>query len=545
MNGNLVEINDLRLSFFTPAGEVKALNDVNVCLKEGEVLGIVGESGSGKSVTAYSLMQLVPSPGRVVGGTVWFSGHEVTAMGPKEMQKIRGNEESIIFQDPLTSLNPVYTIGNQIREVILLHTDKNRAQAQERAVELLRLVGINEPEKRLRQYPHQLSGGMRQRVMIAMALACEPALLVADEPTTALDVTIQAQVLDLMNDLKKDTPNIYFTGNSISSSALAELVSICEGKDVSINMISKSGTTTEPAIAFRVFRELLEKKYGKDEAKKRIYCTTDKAKGTLKSLADKEGFETFVVPDDVGGRFSVLTAVGLLPIAVAGCDIDALMKGAAEASEKYTTASIDENDCYRYAAIRNILYNKGKSVEVMVSYEPCYTMMNEWWKQLYGESEGKDQKGLFPASVIYSTDLHSMGQYMQDGRRHLFETIVHFNKPKHEITLGKDAEDIDGLNYLEGKTMGFVNDRAYEGPILAHNDGGVPNIILDAADFSEETLGYLIYFFEKACAVSGYMLGVNPFDQPGVESYKKNMFALLGKPGFEAAKAELEKRLGK
>ncbi len=350
---------------------------------------------------------------------------------------------------------------------------------------------------------------------------------------------------DKYNDLKKDTPNIYFTGNSISSSALAELVSICEGKDVSINMISKSGTTTEPAIAFRVFRELLEKKYGKDEAKKRIYCTTDKAKGTLKSLADKEGFETFVVPDDVGGRFSVLTAVGLLPIAVAGCDIDALMKGAAEASEKYTTASIDENDCYRYAAIRNILYNKGKSVEVMVSYEPCYTMMNEWWKQLYGESEGKDQKGLFPASVIYSTDLHSMGQYMQDGRRHLFETIVHFNKPKHEITLGKDAEDIDGLNYLEGKTMGFVNDRAYEGTILAHNDGGVPNIILDAADFSEETLGYLIYFFEKACAVSGYMLGVNPFDQPGVESYKKNMFALLGKPGFEAAKAELEKRLGK
>ncbi len=350
---------------------------------------------------------------------------------------------------------------------------------------------------------------------------------------------------DKYNDLKKETPSIYFTGNSISSSALAELVSICEGKDVSINMISKSGTTTEPAIAFRVFRELLEKKYGREEAKKRIFCTTDKAKGTLKSLADKEGFETFVVPDDVGGRFSVLTAVGLLPIAVAGCDVDALMKGAADASKKYAAASIDENDCYKYAAIRNILYNKGKSVEVMVSYEPCYTMMNEWWKQLYGESEGKDQKGLFPASVIYSTDLHSMGQYMQDGRRHLFETVVHFNKPKHEITLGNDPEDIDGLNYLEGKTMSFVNDRAYEGTILAHNDGGVPNIVLDADDFSEETLGHLIYFFEKACAVSGYMLGVNPFDQPGVESYKKNMFALLGKPGFEKEKAELEKRLGR
>ncbi|WP_099204411.1 glucose-6-phosphate isomerase [Scatolibacter rhodanostii] len=348
---------------------------------------------------------------------------------------------------------------------------------------------------------------------------------------------------DKYNDLTKDTPNIYFTGNSISSSALAELVSICEGKDISINMISKSGTTTEPAIAFRVFREILEKKYGKEEAKKRIFCTTDKAKGTLKNLADKEGFETFVVPDDVGGRFSVLTAVGLLPIAVAGADIEALMSGAKEAMNKYNTPSIEENDCYKYAAIRNILYNKGKSTEVMVSYEPCYTMMNEWWKQLYGESEGKDQKGLFPASVIFSTDLHSMGQYMQDGRRDLFETVVHFNKPKHEILIGNDPEDIDGLNYLEGQSMAFVNDKAFEGTVLAHNDGGVPNIVLNAEDFSERTLGHLIYFFEKACAVSGYILGVNPFDQPGVESYKKNMFALLGKPGYEDAKAELEKRL--
>lgn len=350
---------------------------------------------------------------------------------------------------------------------------------------------------------------------------------------------------DRYNDLKKDTPDIYFTGNSISSSALQELVSICEGKDISINMISKSGTTTEPAIAFRVFREILEKKYGKEEAKKRIFCTTDKAKGTLKSLADAEGFETFVVPDDVGGRFSVLTAVGLLPIAVAGADIDALMAGAAEASELYNVASIQDNDCYKYAAIRNILYNKGKSTEVMVSYEPCFTMMNEWWKQLYGESEGKDNKGLFPASVVFSTDLHSMGQYIQDGRRDLFETVVHIKKPKYEIVLGNDPEDIDGLNYLEGKTMGFVNDKAFEGTVLAHNDGKVPNIVLEVDDFSERTLGHMIYFFEKACAVSGYMLGVNPFDQPGVESYKKNMFALLGKPGYEEAKAELEKRLAK
>lgn len=350
---------------------------------------------------------------------------------------------------------------------------------------------------------------------------------------------------DKYNDLPKDTPNIYFTGNSISSSALAELVSICEGKDISIQMISKSGTTTEPAIAFRVFRELLENKYGKEEAKKRIFCTTDKAKGTLKHLADEEGFETFVVPDDVGGRYSVLTAVGLLPIAVAGADISALMKGAAEAAKKYNTPSLYENDCYKYAAIRNILSHKGKDTEVMVSYEPCYAMMNEWWKQLYGESEGKDQKGLFPASVIFSTDLHSMGQYIQDGKRNLFETVVHFKRPKHEIKLQKADQDIDGLNYLEGKTMAFVNDKAFEGTVLAHNDGGVPNIVIEAEDFSERTLGHLIFFFEKACAISGYMLGVNPFDQPGVESYKKNMFALLGKPGYEAEKAALEKRLSK
>ncbi len=348
---------------------------------------------------------------------------------------------------------------------------------------------------------------------------------------------------DHYNALPKDTPEVYFAGNSISSTALQELVTICEGKDVSINMISKSGTTTEPAIAFRVFRELLEKKYGKEGARERIFCTTDRQKGTLKQLADQEGYETFVVPDNVGGRYSVLTAVGLLPIAVAGCDIDALMAGAAKAMRAYSSPVLEENDCYKYAALRNILYNKGKSVEVMVSYEPCCAMFNEWWKQLYGESEGKDNKGLFPASVVFSTDLHSLGQYIQDGRRQLLETVVLIDTPKHQVTLGKDATDVDGLNYLEGRTMAYVNEKAFQGTVLAHNDGGVPNMVLHVTDFSEDSLGQLIYFFEKACAISGYLLGVNPFDQPGVESYKKNMFALLGKPGYESAKAALEERL--
>lgn len=345
------------------------------------------------------------------------------------------------------------------------------------------------------------------------------------------------------NALAKDVPQVYFTGNSISSNALSELIEICEGKDVSINMISKSGTTTEPAIAFRVFRELLEKKYGKEGARERIFCTTDKAKGTLKELATKEGYETFVVPDDVGGRFSVLTAVGLLPIAVAGADIDALMAGAAKAESDFDNSDLMTNDCYKYAALRNILYRKGKSTEILVSYEPAFALMNEWFKQLYGESEGKDNKGLFPASVIFSTDLHSMGQYIQDGRRNLFETVVLFNKCKREITLGTDPENVDGLNFLSGKTMDFVNKKAFEGTVLAHTDGGVPNIVLNVEEMTETELGYLIYFFEKACAISGYLLGVNPFDQPGVESYKKNMFALLGKPGYEAQKAELEARL--
>ena len=345
------------------------------------------------------------------------------------------------------------------------------------------------------------------------------------------------------NALCKDTPQIYFTGNSISSDALSDIIELCEGKDVSINMISKSGTTTEPAIAFRVFRELLEKKYGKDGAKDRIYCTTDKARGTLKQLADTEGYETFVVPDDVGGRFSVLTAVGLLPIAVAGADIDALMSGAKRAQDEFNNDDLCSNDCYKYAAIRNILYNKGYSTEIMVSYEPAYALMNEWFKQLYGESEGKDKKGIFPASVIFSTDLHSLGQYIQDGRRNLFETVVLFDKCKKEITLGEDPTNVDGLNFLSGKTMDFVNRKAFEGTVLAHNDGGVPNVVLNVEAMDEANLGYLIYFLEKACAISGYILGVNPFNQPGVESYKKNMFALLGKPGYEDQKAELEARL--
>ena len=347
------------------------------------------------------------------------------------------------------------------------------------------------------------------------------------------------------NALKKDTPDIYFAGNGISSTALSELLSICEGKDVSINMISKSGTTTEPAIAFRVFREFLEKKYGKDGARSRIYCTTDKARGTLKQLADREGYETFVVPDDVGGRYSVLTAVGLLPIAVSGADIDALMQGAAEAQKEYDNPDLFTNDCYQYAAARNILYRKGKEIEILVSYEPGFTMMNEWWKQLYGESEGKDGKGLFPASVVFSTDLHSMGQYIQAGRRSLFETVVLIDKPKHEIYIGNDPENVDGLNFLEGKSMAYINEKAFEGTVLAHTDGGVPNGVIRIPDFSEKSLGHLIYFFEKACAISGYLMGVNPFDQPGVESYKKNMFALLGKPGYEEQKAALGARLQK
>lgn len=347
------------------------------------------------------------------------------------------------------------------------------------------------------------------------------------------------------NLLNKDTPNIYFSGNSISGNSLYELVDLVKDTDFSINVISKSGTTTEPAIAFRIFRELLVEKYGEEEAAKRIFVTTDKCKGTLKELSDEIGYETFVVPDDVGGRYSVLTAVGLLPIAVAGIDIDEMMKGAQDARENYSVCDLQNNDCYKYAALRNCLYSKGKAVEMMVSYEPDYTMMNEWFKQLYGESEGKDGKGIFPSSVICSTDLHSMGQYIQDGERLLFETSVVFKEPKHNVIIKEDECNADGLNFLAGKTMDFVNRKAYEGTILAHVDGGVPNICIELDRMDAYNFGYLVYFLEKACAISGYVLGVNPFNQPGVESYKKNMFALLGKPGYESQQAELLERLGK
>lgn len=347
------------------------------------------------------------------------------------------------------------------------------------------------------------------------------------------------------NLLAKDTPQIYFIGNSISPQSLNEIVSLCEGKDICVNVISKSGTTTEPAIAFRVFRELVNSRYSKEEAAKRIFCTTDKAKGTLKGLADAEGYETFVVPDDVGGRFSVLTAVGLLPIAVAGIDIDALMAGARNAQNNLVSEDLAANDCLKYAAVRNCFYNKGKKLECFVSYEPCMTMFNEWLKQLFGESEGKDGKGLFPTSCVFSTDLHSLGQYIQEsGANLMFETVVNFKAPQSDYVIGEQEGNIDGLNFLAGENLSFVNDRARLGTLLAHTDGGVGNLIIDVDKIDEENIGYLIYFFEKACAISGYILGVNPFNQPGVESYKKNMFALLGKPGYESEKKTLENKLG-
>ena len=345
------------------------------------------------------------------------------------------------------------------------------------------------------------------------------------------------------NHNKFDKPEIYFAGNTLSSAALSEAVKLCEGKDFSVNVISKSGTTTEPTIAFRVFKELLEKKYGKEGAAKRIYATTDRKKGTLKELSDREGYETFVVPDDVGGRYSVLTAVGLLPIAAAGIDIDKMMAGAAYQRECLLNGDVYSNDCYKYAAMRNILYRKGKSVEMMVSYEPDYTLMNEWFKQLFGESEGKDQKGIFPASVVFSTDLHSMGQFIQDGSRVMFETVVDFAKPKQDFYIKADPTNFDGLNFLSERNMSEVNRKAMQGTILAHTEGGVPNLVLEVPEINEHELGYLIYFFEKACGLSGYVLGVNPFNQPGVESYKKNMFALLNKPGYEKERAALEAKL--
>jgi glucose-6-phosphate isomerase len=342
---------------------------------------------------------------------------------------------------------------------------------------------------------------------------------------------------------KRSTPQVLFVGQNISSTYMKDLMDLLDGKDFSINVISKSGTTTEPAIAFRIFRKKLEEKYGMEEARKRIYATTDKSKGALKTLASDEGYETFVVPDDIGGRYSVLTAVGLLPIAVSGVEIETMMNGAAQAREDFSKSELTENPAYQYAAVRNALYNKGKTIEMLINYEPGLQFFSEWWKQLFGESEGKDQKGIYPSSANFSTDLHSLGQYVQEGRRDIFETVIKVSEPRHELKIEKADSDLDGLNYLAGETVDFVNNKAFEGTLLAHTDGGVPNLIVEIPAMDAYTFGYLVYFFEKACAMSGYLLGVNPFDQPGVEAYKVNMFALLGKPGFEEKKAELEKRL--
>ncbi|MBC2370231.1 glucose-6-phosphate isomerase [Listeria booriae] len=355
--------------------------------------------------------------------------------------------------------------------------------------------------------------------------------------------TLNHAFYNVLDKEKRQAPQVFFAGNSISSSYLHDLIDVIDGKDFSVNVISKSGTTTEPAIAFRVFKDLLEKKYGKEEAKSRIYATTDKSKGALKELSDAEGYETFVVPDDVGGRFSVLTAVGLLPIAASGVDIDAMMKGADAARADFSSPELSKNIAYQYAAARNVLYRKGKVTELLINYEPGLQYFNEWWKQLFGESEGKDQKGIYPSSANFSTDLHSLGQYIQEGRRNIFETVVKVAKARHEITINKEDNDLDGLNYLAGETVDYVNDKAFQGTLLAHTDGDVPNFVVEVPTLDAYTFGYLVYFFEIAVGVSGYLNGVNPFDQPGVEAYKANMFALLGKPGYEDKKAELEKRL--
>lgn len=341
----------------------------------------------------------------------------------------------------------------------------------------------------------------------------------------------------------RKTPEIYYAGNSISGTYLSQLIETIGDRDFSVNVISKSGTTTEPAIAFRIFKEMLENKYGKEEAARRIYATTDRAKGALKGLATEEGYETFVVPDDVGGRFSVLTAVGLLPIAASGADIEKLMEGARSMRKLCLETEVEKNDAIQYALIRNILHAKGKSVEVLANYEPMFHYVGEWWKQLYGESEGKDQKGIFPAAVDLTTDLHSMGQFIQDGSRIMFETVMELENPALDITVKEEEKDLDGLNYLAGKTMDFINKSAMRGTQLAHTDGNVPNLVIRIPEQSEFSLGELFYFFEYACGISGYLLGVNPFNQPGVESYKKNMFALLGKPGYEELSKELKARL--
>ena len=346
---------------------------------------------------------------------------------------------------------------------------------------------------------------------------------------------------NLLPQSKRSTPEVYFVGNNLSSTYLKHLLDVIDGKDLSVNVISKSGTTTEPAIAFRIFKEYIENKYWKEEAKNRIYATTDTSKGALTEQADQEGYETFTIPDDIGGRFSIFTPVGLLPIAVAGIDIDIIMDGAKAGTVEYSAKDISQNYCYQYAAVRNILHRKGKNIEILSNYEHSLHFVSEWWKQLYGESEGKDGKGIFPASVDFSTDLHSMGQYIQDGRRVLFETVINVLRPKEDIVIKRDSENIDGLNYLSDNTLDYVNKKAFEGTMLAHIEGNVPNLVINIPEMNEYYFGKVIYFFEKACGISGYLLGVNPFDQPGVESYKRNMFALLGKPGYEELNKELNR----
>ena len=348
---------------------------------------------------------------------------------------------------------------------------------------------------------------------------------------------------NLLDNEERKAPQVFFAGNSISSSYLADLIHVIGDRDFSVNVISKSGTTTEPAIAFRVFKDLLIKKYGKEEANKRIYATTDRARGAVKVEADAEGWETFVIPDDVGGRFTVLTPVGLLPIAVTGADIDSMMKGAADARVAYSNDNLATNEAYQYAALRNVLYRKGKVTELLINYEPNLQYFSEWWKQLFGESEGKDQKGIYPSSANFSTDLHSLGQYIQEGRRNIFETVIKVDKARHELTIPEMEQDLDGLGYIQGNTIDFVNTKAFQGTLLAHTDGDVPNFVLTIPETDAYTLGYMMYFFEIAVGISGYLNGVNPFDQPGVEAYKANMFALLGKPGFEDLAKELNERL--
>ena len=355
----------------------------------------------------------------------------------------------------------------------------------------------------------------------------------------------RAVISALNNPFCHHKPQIIFVGHHLSATYIQQLSDYLQDKTFSINVISKSGTTTEPAIAFRIFKELLIQQVGLQEANQRIYATTDASKGALKALAISEGYESFIVPDHVGGRFSILTAVGLLPIAVSGINIEEMMRGADHARAEYANPSLAENEAYQYAVVRNLLYDKGKIIEILVNYEPALSYFNEWWKQLFGESEGKDGKGIFPAAASFPTDLHAMGQYIQEGRRDLFETVINIEKPLHDITLERLESDLDGLNYLAGKTVDFVNKKAGLGAVLAHVDGGVPNLVISLSELSAYSLGYLVYFFEKACAMSGYLRGVNPFDQPGVEAYKQNMFALLGKPGFEQLKAELERRNNK